>query len=211
MITIEYRLIFRSDFHIGSGTGIPGIIDKGLKYDVNGIPEINGKTIKGVVRDSVENITYINKERNTQILDSLFGQEGRDITCFNFATPEIEHQYINRIKNDKFLQKNISTIQPHNAIARETLVAKKGALFFNELAPYTLVYQGKISQTRDVDERIESKVLYYLISGLRFVTHLGGNRRRGNGLVRFELYNVKKGPDTLDWKEIIKGRGLNRE
>lgn len=205
MITISYRLKFRSDFHIGSGAGLPGVIDNGLKYDINGIPEINGKTIKGIVRDSVENLIYLYGDTDGQkILDSLFGQEGDDITCFRFSSPGIEDRYVNRIKNNPFLQKTISSIRAHNHIERETLTAKENALFFTEVSPYFIEYTGKILQRKDIDKKMEDKLLFYLLSGLRFVTHIGGNRRRGNGLVRFECITVKKGSDTIDWQEIIK-------
>lgn len=208
MIKIKYNLKFKSDFHIGSGSGIPGIIDNGLKYDCDGIPEIQGKTIKGILRDAIENLVHVNKDTQ-EIIKIIFGNEGDDITCFRFSTPGIENKYIKKIKGNKTIQKELSHIQSHNSIDSKTLIAKDGALFFSETAPSFLEYSGNISQTKSVDTNIEEKALFYLICGLRFVTHIGGKRRRGNGMVRFEIANIENNECKMDWKDIIE-KGLNR-
>ena len=208
MIEIKYNLKFKSDFHIGSGSGIPGIIDNGLKFDCDGIPEIQGKTIKGILRDAIENLMHVNKDTQDIIIKIIFGNEGDDITCFRFSTPGIQVKYIKKIKGNKNIQKRLSHIQSCNSINRETLIAKVGALFFSETAPSFLEYSGNIFQIKNMDENVEEKVLFYLVSGLRFVTHIGGKRRRGNGMVRFEIEKVEKDANVLNWKDIIKN-GIN--
>lgn len=207
MIEIKYKLKFKSDFHIGSGIGIPGIIDNGMKYDCNGIPEIQGKTVKGILRNAVENLIHVNKDSNG-ILPVIFGGEGDDITAFRFSTPNIKSEHISRIKGNNDIQKRLSNVQSHNSIDSKTLVAKKGALFFCETAPCFLEYSGDISQIKNIDKAIKDKVLFYLVCGLRFVTHIGGKRRRGNGMVRFEIETItEKINDNeniiLDWKDLI--------
>lgn len=207
MIEITYKLKFKSDFHIGSGSGIPGIIDNGMKYDCDGIPEIQGKTIKGILRDAIENLMHVNKDTQDMI-KIIFGNEGGDITCYRFSTLSIETKHKNKITGNRDIQKGISHTQSHNFINRETLVAKEGALFFCETAPHFLEYSGDISQIKYIDKDIEDKVLFYLVCGLRFVTHIGGKRRRGNGMVRFEIEEIKKDANVLDWKDIIE-KGIN--
>lgn len=208
MIEITYNLKFKSDFHIGSGSGIPGIIDNGMKYDCDGVPEIQGKTIKGILRDAVESLVRINKDTQ-DIITVIFGAKGDDTTCYRFSTLSIVNKYKKKIKENKDIQKRLSNIQSHNSIYREKLAAKEGALFFCEIAPRFLEYSGNISQIKDIDKGVEDKILFYLVCGLRFVTHIGGKRRRGNGMVRFEIENIKKDNIVLDWKDIIE-KGINK-
>ena len=190
MIEIRYILKFKSDFHFGSGSGIPGVIDCGLKYNSNGVPEISGRTVKGILRDAVENVILL-KSSQLSLVEDIFGREGVDNTKFRFYSPELEEKYEKRISKSKDLQKNISGIEFHNRINRENHTAEPGALFSRETGPVSFEYTGRISQIKKCSNKQElDKYLYFLICGIRFVTHIGGNRRRGKGLVRFEIEKI---------------------
>lgn len=205
MIEIEYILKFKSDFHFGSGSGIPGVIDCGLKYNSNGVPEINGKTIKGIIRDAVENVIRLQSSK-LSIVEEIFGKEGEDNTKFRFSTPVVEKQYEDRISQNKGLQKNISGTEFHNRINRKSHIAEAGALFSRETGPSSFEYTGTISQIKECTNDQElNRYIYYLVCAMRFVTHIGGNRRRGKGLVRFEIEEIKDRDNRkiFDFKEII--------
>ena len=205
MIEINFLLRFKSDFHFGSGSGIPGVIDCGLKYNSNGIPEISGKTIKGILRDAVENLILL-KSCELSIADEIFGKEGESNTKFRFSTPALDEQYEKTILENKGMQKNISGIEFHNRINRESLVAEKGALFSRETGPGSFEYRGTISQIKECSKDL-NKYLYFIICGMRFVTHIGGNRRRGKGLVRFEIEKIYDDRDkniSMDYKKVIR-------
>lgn len=206
MIEIRYTLKFKSDFHFGSGAGIPGVIDCGLKYNSNGVPEISGRTIKGILRDAVEDIVLLVKLSELpgcSIVENIFGKEGQDDTRFRFSTPviAIPKKYENIIS-----QKNITRVEFHNSIDREYNIAKSGALFSREVGPNSFEYTGRISQIKEFSDNKEfEKCKYFLICGMRFVTHIGGNRRRGKGLVRFEIKKIKDRDNgkIFDFKKII--------
>ena len=210
MIEIRYILKFKSDFHFGSGAGIPGAIDCGLKYNSNGVPEINGKTIKGIIRDAVENVIRLQSSK-LSIVEEIFGKEGEDNTKFRFSTPVVEKQYEDRISQNKGLQKNISGIEFHNRINRKNHIAEAGALFSRETGPGSFEYAGTISQIKECSNECSNedlnKYLYFLICGIRFVTHIGGNRRRGKGLARFEIekiYDYDRDREiSINYKEVI--------
>lgn len=202
MLKIKYRLKFKSDFHFGSGLGIAGVIDCGLKYNSYGVPEINGRTIKGILRDGVENVMLL-KSDDLSIVEDIFGREGEDTTIFRFSTPVLEERYEGRIAKSKYLQRSISNIEFHNCINRKTNTAEKGALFSREVGPKVFEYKGEITQIKECPPEKKEKYLYYLVCGMRFVTHIGGNRRRGKGLVRFEEILIKDNEQTIPYKEII--------
>jgi CRISPR-associated protein Csx10 len=51
------RVEMLSDWHVGTGTGIPGSIDALLAKDSEGFPQVPAKTIVGIWRDAMETLT----------------------------------------------------------------------------------------------------------------------------------------------------------
>src|SRR5215210_6707318 len=47
-----------SDWHIGTGSGIPGSVDALLTRDKDSFPCIPAKTVVGIWRDALETLTY---------------------------------------------------------------------------------------------------------------------------------------------------------
>jgi len=50
------RLTMESDWHIGSGTGRPGNIDRLVVRDGDGLPFVPAKTLRGIWRDACERL-----------------------------------------------------------------------------------------------------------------------------------------------------------
>ena len=58
----------------GSGESIPGIIDSDIRYDALGLPYMNAKTVKGHLREAMEQILAVTGGRFAGITaDSLLG------------------------------------------------------------------------------------------------------------------------------------------
>ena len=51
------RLDMLSDWHVGSGTGRPGSVDRLIARDPDGLPYIPAKTLTGIWRDALERLT----------------------------------------------------------------------------------------------------------------------------------------------------------
>ena len=74
------HLRFDSDWHVGSGVGIPGSVDRQVLRDEEGFPYVPGKTLTGILRDAAEWIADVrdaekkgNKWKNALI--GLFGEQ----------------------------------------------------------------------------------------------------------------------------------------
>jgi CRISPR-associated protein Csx10 len=52
------RLTMLSDWHIGTGAGRPGSVDKLLARDADGFPFVPAKTVNGIWRDALETLTF---------------------------------------------------------------------------------------------------------------------------------------------------------
>ena len=54
MSTRYLRLTFDFDWHVGSGAGIPGSVDRQVLRDEEGFPYVPGKTLTGILRDAAK-------------------------------------------------------------------------------------------------------------------------------------------------------------
>ena len=64
---IKYKIEFHTDWHCGSGLAAGADVDALVVKDKNGMPFIPGKTIKGLVREAVEEIRHIQEKALTRI------------------------------------------------------------------------------------------------------------------------------------------------
>ncbi|MCS7271689.1 MAG: RAMP superfamily CRISPR-associated protein, partial [Gemmataceae bacterium] len=52
------RLTFESDWHVGSGMGRPGNVDRLVTRDSDGLPYVPAKTLCGIWRDACERLCW---------------------------------------------------------------------------------------------------------------------------------------------------------
>ena len=77
MLSQSLLVHFESDWHVGSGAGIPGSVDRQVLRDAAGFPYVPGKTITGILRDAAELVAGVRdadgEGRWKGALVSLFG------------------------------------------------------------------------------------------------------------------------------------------
>ena len=73
------RITIKSAATFGRGDGVAGLVDREIEHDKYGLPFLRGKTLKGLLAESAENIVYSlkNAERWRTAKDGLFGLPGR--------------------------------------------------------------------------------------------------------------------------------------
>lgn len=181
---IKYKLKFLSDWHIGSGTGIPGMVDNGVLKDSRNLPVVNGKTIKGITKDALEDILGMlhNFKKNSipgNLIEIIFGGEGNREGNAIFYHPyicvdEIEYQSP-EFRNflDYYSGNTVGEVRFHTSIDENTGTALKNHLFSEEISDKEFQYIGEI--------RVDDQFAPYILAALRFVTKIGGKRRRGLG------------------------------
>src|SRR5205085_5094150 len=54
----KLRLTMLSDWHVGTGTGRPGSVDRLVARDADGFPFVPAKTLNGIWRDTLETLTF---------------------------------------------------------------------------------------------------------------------------------------------------------
>lgn len=191
MKDITYTIQFFSFWHCGSGLAAGADVDALVVKDENGLPFVPGKTIKGLVRESIELICQLYPEKvNEDLIQKAFGffdNKDKKINGSLFFTnaelPEAEKVSI--IKNDmaEFLYDSISsTAIDDKGIAKDHSLRRQEVV-----VPCTLT--GKILH---VDEDLEGA----LVESMDMIKHLGVNRNRGLGRCKITLVKEEKGGNS---------------
>ncbi len=191
---LTYKIIFLSDWHCGSGLSGGAEADATVIKDDRNLPYIAGKTIKGLLKEALEEIYEVKlniKEKEKVCIDEricideLLGYEIRDkktlkvietksgIAFFSNATlSEAEQKDITPALSD-FLYRNIASTQ-----IKANGTAKENSLRVMEVCiPITL--EGKITGIASQEQKD------LLTKALKWVRHLGVNRNRGLGRCKF--------------------------
>lgn len=80
----KIRITVKSATTFGRGDGVAGLVDREVEHDENGFPFLRGKTLKGLLAESAENIVYALRGQPDgpnwrEIKDTLFGKPGRGV------------------------------------------------------------------------------------------------------------------------------------
>ena len=116
---INYTICFFSPWHCGSGTSAGADVDELVVKDKNGMPYIPGKTLKGLIREAVDDYLLFSGQEDkmsTQV-DLLFGKimSGGDTPvtgCAHFENatlPEDEYMAIVNNKAQRYMYEKITT------------------------------------------------------------------------------------------------------
>ncbi len=188
MKTVKYKIEFFSCWHCGSGLSAGADVDALVIKDKNGIPFIPGKTIKGLLREAVEEILYSEVEDAHSVDELIKESFGLFVDKNNFRkgsmfftnaelSPSLQSK-IQTVQLEKYLYTSIaSTAIEENGIAKDFSLRKIQLVVPCEL-------YGTIMNVPDNMEEILAK-------GLKFIKRVGVNRNRGLG--RCSLSVIEKG------------------
>ncbi|MDR1375863.1 MAG: RAMP superfamily CRISPR-associated protein, partial [Synergistaceae bacterium] len=194
-------LTFESDWHIGSGAGIPGSVDRQVLRDKNGLPYVPGKTLTGILRDAAEWVASIRDaaekgDRWRKVRTALFGEQpetyekGKSAAASAAAigigsavfSPETQKYMIEH----KDVLASLFVVRPGVKIDPKTGRSLEKHLFFTEEVRGGCSLSAPLQKTRELSSD-EEKLLSDAIKAVRRV---GGGRRRGRGKCKLE----KRGP-----------------
>jgi len=174
--TIEYTIRFYSDWHCGSGLSSGVDLDALVIKDKKRLPFIPGKTIKGLVREAVEEINDFLPETDTEKkttaeIVSVFGEEENEQgKCF-FTNATLADNLQNEIV-DNHLQKYLYHSLASTAIDEKGIAEEHSLRSMEVTVPCELT--GEIMH-------IPEDFVPVVKKGLQFIKRLGQNRNRGLG------------------------------
>lgn len=208
----RYSVTFLTDWHIGSGIGIPGSVDRLVIRDpVDGLPYLPATTLTGIWRDSCERVAKGLANEWPEWIPHLFGAETTD-GLLTGGFPSAKRVAIGpaRLSSDlrgaiverPAMREAVTHIVPGVAIEEKSGRARDKHLRFVEVARAGAVLEGTIEIEAEADasgsdapylETVEA----VLRAGASWIERLGGKRRRGWGRCVVTLHGA------LSDKEVV--------
>ena len=161
MKTIRYNIQFFSNWHCGSGLSAGADVDELVVKDKDGMPYVPGKTMKGLIREAVEDYVFLTGGDSAAV-DETFGSEA-DMTgsaFFSNATLD-EREQMAIVSNgaQKFMYNKVTTTaigedgiaKEHSLHSLETVVPCSLTGFVADV-PETMV--GLIGESLGMIKRI---------------------------------------------------------
>ncbi len=193
----KIQIEFKSDWHIGTGIGLPGTSDDMLLRDNNDYPFIPGRTIKGILRNTHEQflsrMDYIDTKYSPKEIWGTHNLVNKDEFSRSGAwvvdNGDLDWDLmdtLNSLPDDirKIWLNEFSFISPRIALD-EKHKTKEKHLAFIELGRKGLTFFSNIY--RKDGEKMNENELSLLRLILLTTQRLGGLRRRGKGRTKFIL------------------------
>ncbi|GAB4255908.1 MAG: hypothetical protein Kow0027_22830 [Saprospiraceae bacterium] len=181
-MTLKYKIKILSDWHCGSGLDSGADADLLVIKDEHGLPFIPGKTIKGLLRDALWEISEVKNEFKS-CLETVFGKVNSDDstnpgkTFFtNAEMPEVEKGGIINQGLQPYLYRNYAS----TAIGENGIALEHSLRTMQVCRPVTLA--GEI---HDVPEDCMEAIRM----AMKWCRYLGSGRNRGLGRCKFEMTN----------------------
>lgn len=177
--TINYTITFYSPWHCGSGFSAGADVDALVVKDENGMPFVPGKTLKGLIREAIENYISMSSDTEEEIIKTVEETFGRICDNANESTMGSAHfsnavlclrEYNAIVENE--LQKYLYSKLTTTAID-DNGIAKDHSLRSEEVVVPCTLY-AKIT---GVPENIHE----ILTKSLGLIKRLGQKRNRGLG------------------------------
>jgi CRISPR/Cas system CSM-associated protein Csm3 (group 7 of RAMP superfamily) len=219
-LTLDYTLELQSDFHVGSGAGIAGSVDRAVMRLANGELVVPGSTIKGRVRHHCEQLARalnlqvcggrpadaeLCKPRDDQeagrqlcIICRLFGSEWWPATV-RFSDARLPSQ----LRNLVYQQRHDAAIDPdfdYQVVSRTRTRMNRVLRRVEERALFTfqegvegLVFEGHIAGSTlcvEVEAGGLPLEVLLLVAGLKLLESLGGKKTVGLGSCRLTVKNM---------------------
>lgn len=177
---ITYKIQFYSQWHCGSGLSAGADVDNLVVKDSQGMPFVPGKTMKGLIREAVEDYLAFTKAAATD-LEKTFGVEGSvtgEAHFGNAVLPAREYNAIVANIAQHYLYNKVTTTAiDENGVARDHSLRS-----METVVPCTL--EGMIT---DIPEAMQTVIA----GSLGLLKRIGQKRNRGLG--RCDVSIVAKG------------------
>ena len=184
MTTKLLRIEFQSDWHIGTGAGIPGSVDRQVLRDTQGLPYVPGKTLTGIIRDAAEFVADIRGGSFKNLPSKIFRSQPESESRAASAKIGISSAEFPKEIRDYILSNNLSSslfyVQPGIKINSETGCTEKDHLFSLEKVRRGCVLYAEVVFM----EELSGDEMNLLNDAVKAVRKIGGKRRRGAGLCK---------------------------
>ena len=184
-----------TDLMPGSGESVPGVIDQEARFDENGLPYMNAKTIKGHIREQMEHLVDLQPQRYDDVdIDHLLGAEDvrgeKDPAILHFSDLTLPAELIasvhQAIKDGKLyrdeVQNSLSTVATTTQIDDQGIV-KDHSLRSMRLIDQGLTFNASVLAMQSLTTAEEK----LFTDAVRSLQHIGMQKSKGRGLIQCTL------------------------
>lgn len=172
---MNFKVIFHSYWHIGSGLSGGRNLDAVVLKDINNMPYIPGKTIKGLLRDAAESIKEISEDDKwDNFINSFFGMEGEVNETKGFISDAcVAQKTYEKIKDKIPLYRTLSSTAMDKGVALDNSLRT-----IEVTIPLTLFGTIKGFENSQIDQ---------LQKCFKWIKRLGMHRNKGLGICEIHL------------------------
>jgi len=202
MTPTKIRIKLKSAATFGRGDGVAGLVDREIEHDEHGFPFLRGKTLKGLLAESAENVLYAMQAKEKDktnpwrvAKEKLFGLPGRGDTeergILHIGDAQLTGQLRTAILKSG-LNKN-DVLYSLTGIRRQTAINPDGAPDDASLRSMRVLLRGAILEAKidfDGDDPNETQLQLLAAAVLDF-RRAGTGRNRGRGWLEATLDDEK--------------------
>lgn len=177
MQDITYTIQFYTRWHCGSGLSAGADVDALVIKDKDRLPFIPGRTIKGLVRESVENYLRLShKENLMDLLHSAFGTEANSCEMGNMGYMHFCNAVLSKAEADAIVS-NKAQDYLYDKLTTTAIGADGTAKDFSLRSMEVTIPCQLIGHISNVPESLRDVV----IESLGLIKRIGQKRNRGLG------------------------------
>jgi len=199
------RIELKSAATFGRGDGVAGYIDREIEHDRFGFPFLRGRTLKGLLAESAENVVFaLEKQGKTgwrPVKESLFGRPGRGgeeqglLQVGDATLPESLRQLVLSEKSPYYSRENV--LETLTGIRRQTAINPDGGSDTGSLRAMRVVLKGVVLHAtltfapafERLDKERQNERLALLAAAVLDFRRAGTGRNRGRGWLQADLEN----------------------
>jgi len=196
MTPTAIKITLKSAATFGSGSGVPGLVDREIEHDAQGFPFLRGKTLKGLLAESAENVVFalekINSKTNwRKAKDELFGTSGRGLEergSLHIGDAQLPAELRAAAKD----WSKDDVLYSLTGIRRQTSINEDGGPDHATLRSMRVLLPGvELEAPISFDRPLEPEQLHLLTAAVLDLRRAGTGRNRGRGWLKAELLGDK--------------------
>jgi hypothetical protein len=207
MTPTKIKITLKSAATFGSGSGVAGLVDREVENDAQGFPFLRGKTLKGLLAESAENVVFAleGDDEKSQSLPwhqakkALFGTGGRGLEergSLHVEDAKIPVELRAAVIAEKWGKEK--TLHSLTGIRRQTSINEDGGPDHATLRSMRVLLPGvELEAPIAFDKDLTSKQLHLLTAAVLDLRRAGTGRNRGRGWIQAELLGDKPMEELL--------------
>lgn len=199
MTPTTIKITLKSASTFGSGSGIPGLVDREIEHDAKGFPFLRGKTLKGLLAESAENVVFALEGDGEEAQElpwhkakiALFGKGGRgndERGSLHIGNAELSEEL--RAAAKHWSKEDV--LYSLTGIRRQTAINEDGGPDHATLRSMRVLLPDiELEAPITFDKHLTPEQLHLLTAAVLDFRRAGTGRNRGRGWLKAELVGGK--------------------